>query len=162
MDSTSTYYAVGLISLIVATLLFIMYINVINMDLATDEKAEDTPDQESSVQYVLMDREKGNRHHRKNNKDGKDYRDDTRDYDWDYDKRHQKYTYDNKDDDPNNPYNDAYSAETIAMRKEQLKKQGDMYKKKKSAEGFLPAANDLTVKRKLQTGAENIRNTNLM
>lgn len=162
MDSTSTYYAVGLISLIVATLLFIMYINVINMDLATDEKAEDTPDQESSVQYVLMDRQKGNRHHRNNNNDGKDYRDETRDYDWDYDKKHEKYTYDNKNDDPNNPYNNAYSAETIDMRKEQLKKQGDFYKKnKKTAEGFLPAANDLTVKRKLQTGAENIRNTNL-
>ena len=152
MDSTSTYYAVGLISLIVATLLFIMYINVINMDLAMDEKAEDTPDQESSVQYVLMDRQRKNNHRR----------DKKRDDDWDYDKKHEKYTYDNKDDDPNNPYNNAYSAETIDMRKEQLKKQGDFYKKnKKTAEGFLPAANDLTVKRKLHTGAENIRNTNL-
>jgi hypothetical protein len=151
MDSSSTYYAVGLISLIVATLLFIMYINVINMDLATDEKAEDTPDQESSVQYVLMDRQRKNNHRRG----------EKRDYDWDYDKKHEKYTYDNKDEDSNNPYNNAYSAETIAMRKEQLKKQGDFYKKKKAAEGFLPSANDLTVKRKLQTGAENIRNTNI-
>jgi hypothetical protein len=150
MDSTSTYYAVGLISLIVATLLFIMYINVINMDLATDEKADDRQAQEdSSVQYITMDRKKNGR-----------YQTDRRDYDWDYDERHANETAAPKNDD------NLLGKNGHGQRKDVNKVtnwhpygEGAHPGGAKSAEGFLPAANDLTVKHKLQTGAENIKNT---
>lgn len=150
MDSSSTYYAVGLISLIVATLLFIMYINVINMDLATDEKEGDRS-QDSSVQYVTMDdsfyRNKGhNGKHRR--------RDDKRDYDWDYDERHAREMLEQERENNKNHGGGHFKKQPI------LGKDGHGQQKfDTTTEGFLPAANDLTVKQKLQTGAENIRNT---
>ena len=52
------YYIVGFIALIIATLLFVMYINVINMDLVMDEH-EEKEDQDRSVEYVVVDRSQG-------------------------------------------------------------------------------------------------------
>jgi len=152
MDSSSTYYAVGLISLIVATLLFIMYINVINMDLAMDEKEEDK-NEDSSVQYITMDdsfyRDRGhNGKHRR--------RDDKRDYDWDYDERHEKDNLVGKDGAGQRKIIDTNKKPNWHPYGEGAHPGGA---KGTSAEGFLPALNDLTVKQKLQTGAENIRNT---
>ena len=127
MDSTSTYYAVGLIAIIVATLLFIMYMNVITMDLATDEKDEERRE-DRSVEYVT-----------------------DRDYNW---KKHRRHD--------NNNNNNSNSSQTIlgkdghGQRKPFLGKDG--HGQQKNAEGFLALANDLTVKQKLQTGAENIGN----
>lgn len=181
MDSTSTYYAVGLISLIVATLLFIMYINIINMDLATDEVPEDRRSGDTSVEYVQTsshgrDRDRNRaypgrqeRLKKKNSRDPvKNLIDESRDYDWDYDERHAKEVEaannEIEDDDSKNPLDDPYSPETIAMRREQGKKQEEVYKNRsrdetkskskpseyvKSAEGFVPAANDLKIKQKL-------------
>jgi len=148
MDSTSTYYAVGLISLIVATLLFIMYINVINMDLAMDETPEDRKAQEdSSVQYVEMD-STGSR-----KKNGR-YQTDRRDYDWDYDERHAQ----EKD---NLLGKNGHGQQKIVNKNTNWHPYGEGAHPggAKSVDGFLPAANDLTVKEKLPTGAENIRNT---
>jgi len=152
-----TYYIVGFIALIVATLLFVLYINVINMDLVMDDH-EDRDDEDKSVEYVIVDRgqhKHKNKKNKKSNYDEKDLRID------EYDQG-KEYTYENRDDDPNNPYNNAYSPETIAMRKEQLKKQGDLMKKKlltKKDDGFLDYMNDLTIKSKgLKTDAMNISN----
>jgi hypothetical protein len=141
MDSTSTYYAVGLISLIVATLLFIMYINVINMDLAMDEKEEDK-NNDSSVQYIPMDRQ------RKNNRRRGD------------DERHAKEVADQTNTD-NLLGKDGHGQQKDFSKKPNWHPygEGDHPGGVKSAEGFLPAANDITVKHKLQTGSENIRNT---
>jgi hypothetical protein len=151
-----TYYIVGFIALIVATLLFVMYINVINMDLVMDDH-EEKEDEDRSVEYIIMDRgqrKHKNKKNKKNHYDEKDLRVD------EYDQ--EKYTYENRNDDPNNPYNNAYSPETIAMRQEQLKKQGDLMKKKlltKKDDGFLDYMNDLTIKSKgLKTDAMNISN----
>jgi len=133
MDSTSTYYAVGLISIIVATLLFIMYMNVINMDLATDEKDEERQE-DRSVEYVM-----------------------DRDYNW---KKHRRHNNNGNSNSNNNNSNN--SSQTIlgkdghGQRKSFLGKDG--HGQQKYAEGFMALANDLTVKQKLQTGAENIGN----
>ena len=127
MDSTSTYYAVGLISIIVATLLFIMYMNVINMDLATDEKDEERRE-DRSVEYVI-----------------------DRDYDW---KKHRRHNNNNNNN--NNNSQTILGKDGHGQRKSFLGKDG--HGQQKYAEGFMALANDLTVKQKLQTGAENIGN----
>ena len=147
MDSTSTYYAVGLISLIVATLLFIMYINVINMDLAMDEKEEDK-NENSSVQYVpLMERDNGKGRHKKDRNDD----------------RHEKEDPDQTNDD-NLLGKNGHGERKDFSKKTNWHPYGEGAhpggaNAAKSAEGFLPASNDITVKHKLQTGSENIRNT---
>jgi len=149
-----------------------MYINVINMDLATDEIPEDGRSGDTSVEYVELSshgRRKnqtlpGNQERLKkqNSRDPvKNLIDKSRDYDWDYDERHEKEV-----EAANNEIDDPYSPETIAMRREQMKKQEEVYKQRegeqkskptkskpseyvKSAEGFVPAANDLKIKQKL-------------
>uniref|UniRef100_A0A6C0APE4 Uncharacterized protein n=1 Tax=viral metagenome TaxID=1070528 RepID=A0A6C0APE4_9ZZZZ len=136
-----TYYIVGFIALIVATLLFVMYINVINMDLVMDDN-EDRDDRDRSVEYIIADR--GQRRNRKNN-------------------RH----YDEKDlriDEYEHP-DPPEEQQILGKDGHGIRKQigGGAGQQKKilgsgSADGFLDYMNDLTIKQKLKTDAMNISN----
>ena len=133
-----TYYIVGFIALIVATLLFVMYINVINMDLVMDDH-EEKDDEDRSVEYVIMDR--GQRK----------YKDKKRHYD-EKDLRLDEYEH------PEPPQEKhIVGKDGAGQRRPFLGKDG--HGQQKNADGFLDYMNDLTIKSKgLKTDAMNISN----
>ena len=133
-----TYYIVGFIALIVATLLFVLYINVINMDLVMDDH-EEKDDQDRSVEYVIMDR------------DQRKYKDKKRHYD-EKDLRLDEYEH---PDPPEEKH--IVGKDGAGQRRPFLGKDGHC--QQKNADGFLDYMNDLTIKSKgLKTDAMNISN----
>ena len=130
-----TYYIVGFIALIVATLLFVMYINVINMDLVMDDH-EEREDEDRSVEYVILDR--GQRKHK--------------------DKKNKKKHYDEKDlrideyEHPEEP-EEKHMVGKDGAGQRKLFPDGTGQQKKilgsgKKDDGFLDYMNDLTIKSK--------------
>ena len=141
-----TYYIVGFIALIVATLLFVLYINVINMDLVMDDN-EDRDNEDRSVEYVIVDR--GQRKHR-------DKKNNNRHYD-EKDLRLDEYEH------PDPPEEQHILGKDGAGQRK-LYPDGNGQQKKilgsgKKDDGFLDYMNDLTIKSKgLKTDAMNISN----
>jgi hypothetical protein len=140
-----TYYIVGFIALIVATLLFVMYINVINMDLVMDDHEDRDDEEDKSVEYVILDR--GQRKH-KNKKNKKQHYDEK-------DLRLDEYEHPDPPEETHILGKDGAGQRKLYPDGQQKKILGSG----KKDDGFLDYMNDLTIKSKgLKTDAMNISN----